>query len=220
MNLSEYGRILWRRGWIVVLLTLLAAGSAFIFSQLQTPVYRSTQKVLVLPSRSDFGLSEANRNLLDSYVVLLTSTYIAQSVIDELQLDMTAGDLLGMVTIQADRQRLTIQIDVDMSDGDMANNVAKAWGQWLVRFRESENQRARREDRIDARLQDEPRYDLLRPRLLVNVGAGVALGVLLGAVVVFVLEYLESNIVRRREDLERAVTLPVLAAIPEDGHRG
>jgi len=36
---------------------------------------------------------------------------------------------------------------------------------------------------------------------------------------VFVLEYLESNIVRRREDVERFLDLPVLAAIPADDTR-
>jgi capsular polysaccharide biosynthesis protein len=30
-----------------------------------------------------------------------------------------------------------------------------------------------------------------------------------------VLEYLESSIVRRREDIERALDLPVLATIPD-----
>ena len=33
--------------------------------------------------------------------------------------------------------------------------------------------------------------------------------------VVFVLEYVESSIVRRREDIERVLDLPVLASIPD-----
>ncbi len=45
------------------------------------------------------------------------------------------------------------------------------------------------------------------------------LGLLLGGTVVFVLEYLESNIVRSKEDVERFLELPVLAAIPADDTR-
>ena len=39
---------------------------------------------------------------------------------------------------------------------------------------------------------------------------------LLGGVFVFVLEYLESNIVRSKNDVERLLELPVLAAVPAD----
>ena len=55
MNLIDYGSILIRRGWIMLLLGIIAAGAAFIFSRQMTPVYRATQKVLIVPSRSDFG---------------------------------------------------------------------------------------------------------------------------------------------------------------------
>jgi capsular polysaccharide biosynthesis protein len=33
--------------------------------------------------------------------------------------------------------------------------------------------------------------------------------------IVFVLEYLESSVLRRREDVERSLALQVLAAIPD-----
>jgi capsular polysaccharide biosynthesis protein len=63
-------------------------------------------------------------------------------------------------------------------------------------------------------LQDVARYTLLRPRPLINAAAGAILGLLLGGIIVFVLEYLESSIVRSREDVERSLDIPVLAAIP------
>jgi capsular polysaccharide biosynthesis protein len=220
LNLTEYLRILFRRWWIIALVALLAAGSAFAFSRFQTPTYRSTQKVLVLPSRSDLGLAEANTRLLESYAELLKSTFVAQAVIDELQLDMTPLELLGAVTVASDRLRLTVQIDVDISGqdqavaGELANRIATAWGQYLVDYRNNENQRARREDRIDARLQDQARYALQGPRTSVNVTAGAVLGLIVGFIIVLVLEYLEGGSVRYREDLERT-QVPVLVSIPK-----
>ena len=86
----------------------------------------------------------------------------------------------------------------------------------LVEFRNVENQKVRREDQVNAILQDNPTYSLLRPRPTINALAGALLGLLVGGVVVFVLEYLESNVVRRREDLERALEIPVLASIPKN----
>jgi len=214
MNLMDYASILLRRGWIMILLAVIAAASAWFLSQRQTPIYRSTQRVLMQPTRADFGLTEASKTLLGNHVAYLDSEFRAQEVIDNLRLDMTPGDLKNKVTIAPDPLNLTIQIDVDLPDGDLANDVAREWGNLLIQYRNEENQRARREDHINARLQDVARYDLLRPRPTINAAAGAILGLLLGGVIVFVLEYLESSVIRNRDDLERSAAINVLAAIP------
>jgi len=219
MSLIDYGRVLLRRGWIVALLAVLAAASAYVLSAQMQPVYRSTQRVLMQPARADFGLTEASKTLLGNHVAYLDSEFVAQRVIDSLRLDMRAEDLKRAVTIVPDPNSLSIQIDVDLPDGDLANDVAREWGSLLIQYRNEENQKARREDRIDARLQDVARYSLLRPRPLINAAAGALLGVLLAGVIIFVLEYLESSVVRSRDDVERGLALPVLAALPDSESR-
>ena len=216
MNLIDYGRILVRRGWIIVLLAVIAAGGAYFLSTRQTPTYRSIQKVLIQPARIDLSLTESSKALLSSLSEYLNSSYRAAEVIDQLKLDMTPTQLLHNVDIVAVPLSLSIEIGVDLPDGELANRVAKAWGEQLVLFRDQENQKNRREDQVNALLQDDPSYDLLAPRPGINAAAGGVLGLLLGGIVVFVLEYLESSVVRRRDDLERGMELPVLAAIPED----
>jgi capsular polysaccharide biosynthesis protein len=215
MSLYEYGRIILRRGWIVLLLAALAAGSAFFLSRQITPTYRASQVILIQPARNDLGLTEATTRLMNSYQVYLNSTRIAQQVIDALQLDMTPGDLLGNVTIQSNRDNLTVQIDVDMQDCAIAGRVASSWGDQLVIYRNTQNQTVRIEDRIDAISADNPACPTsTTPNVTINTVAGGLLGALIGVLLVFVLEYLESSVVRRRDDLERTVDLPVLATIP------
>jgi len=221
MNLVEYGAILLRRGWIMILLAIIAAVAAYLFSQAMTPVYRSTQTVLMIPSRSDFGLTQAAVQVLDQRVAYLRSEQIAGRVIEDLELHMTPGALLGATTIIAQRQDLTIRIDVDLPapDPDTAarqgNPIAAAWGQQLINFQNELNQEAQRSDRIRAQFADNPRLSLLRPNIAINTAIGAVGGFLLGTVIVFVLEFLESNMVRRREDIERSAKLPVLATVPE-----
>lgn len=215
MNLVEYGRILLRRGWIMLLLAVITAGAAYVLSARETPVYRSTVKVLVIPARSDFGLTQASKSQLNQFREYLDSSLIARQVIETLHLDMTPDQLMSGVTIAADDLSLSLQIDVDLTDGELANRVARAWGEELVVYRNQENQKNRREDRIDAQLQDDPRYALLRPRPVINAAAGGVLGLLLGGIIVFILEFLESSIVRHRDDVERSLNLPVLATIPD-----
>lgn len=215
MNLMEYASIVLRRGWIMLLVAVIAGASAWFLSQRQMPIYRATQRVLMQPTRADLGLTEASKTLLGNHVAYLDSEFRAQEVIDNLRLDMTPGELKSKVTIASDPLSLTIQIDVDLPDGDLANDVAREWGNLLIQYRNEENQRARREDHINARLQDVARYELLRPRPTINTIAGAILGLLLGGVIVFVLEFLESSIVRSRDDLERSAGINVLAAIPD-----
>lgn len=215
MNLVDYGRILLRRGWIMLLLALIAAVSAYFLSRLQSPVYRATQTVLIQPARADLGLTESATRLVRSYAVWLDSDQVASTVIDELQLDMTPNQLNAATVVSPDSLRLTVQIEVELGDIETARRVAQAYGQQLVRFRFEENQKNRLEDRIDALMQDVARVELDSPRPPLNAVAGGVLGLILGGVVVFVLEYMENAIVRRREDLERTLMLPVLASIPD-----
>ena len=214
MNLIEYVNILLRRGWIILLLAAIAGVSAYFLSTRQQPVYRASQRVLMQPTRADLGLTEASKTLLGSHVAYLYSEFQAQKVIDTLRLDMTAADLKHKVTIADDPLNLTIQIDADLPNPQMAADVAREWGNLLIQYRNSENQKARREDYVTASLQDVPDVSLLSPRPLLNALAGAILGLLLGGVIVFVLEYLESSIVRSRDDLERSAEIPVLASIP------
>ena len=215
MSLYDYGRILLRRGWIVLLLAVLAAGAAFFFSRQMTPTYRASQVILIQPARNDLGLTEATTRLMNSYQVYLNSSRVAQQVIDYLQLDMTPADLLGDVTIQSNRDFLTVQIDVDLQDCAIASDVARVWGDQLVIYRNTQNQTVRIEDRIDALAVDAPKCPTsTTPNVAINTVAGGILGLLAGVVLVFVLEYLESSTVRSRDDVERALDLPVLASIP------
>ena len=75
----------------------------------------------------------------------------------------------------------------------------------------------RQEDRIDAIPADAPKCPTsVTPNVAINTIAGVLLGAVAGVVIVFILEYLESSMIRRRDDVERGLELPVLASIPNE----
>ncbi len=214
MNLTDYLRILVRRGWIILLAMLLTAGSGYLFSKLQTPVYRATQKILIKPARNDFGLTQTLRQLMNSYATRLNTEERAAEVINALKLDMTPQQVAGMVVATGDLNTLTINIDADMTDGSVAERVAREYGIRFKEWREQENQPLRLEDRINAELLDPPRYGLFRPNTAVNIAAGALLGLLIGGTAVFALEYLDSHVVRRANDVERYLQLPVLGSLP------
>lgn len=214
MTLGDYIRIFVRRGWIMLLLAVLAAGSAYFLSTRQAPVWRATQVVLLQPSRIDLGLTEASRGVIEQHTAYIDSSLQARQVIERLNLDMQPQDLLANSAIVPNRNNLSVQIEVDSYAPEVAGDLAREWGNLLIQYRNQQNQEARREDRMDAVLQDVPTISQLRPRPRVNALAGGVLGVILGAGVVLLLEFVESSVVRSRDDIERTLSMNVLASIP------
>lgn len=214
MNLTEYMRILVRRGWIMLLLAILAGGGAWFITRDDTPVYQASYRILVQPSRPDLSLTNSTISLLESLRVYLDSELRAAEIIDELQLDMRPGELLSNTATAVDQFRFTVQIQVQSTDPDIAKSIAAAWGEKLIAYREELNAGLRNEDRVDTRPVDNPTAGQIAPQPRIVGIAGAILGLIVGGIVIFVLEYIESSVVHRREDLERVLGLDVMASIP------
>ena len=219
MDLSSYFRIAYKRWWIVVVLVAVTAASAFIFSKLQTPIYRSSMQFTVLPARNDLGLAQTTKALLRAYVSIIDSKNWASKVLRRFEqsgvpLNITPENLKGNVIIASFEDRNVIQIDVKDLDGEQANHIANAWAEEFKIWRDQENQKVRKEDRVDVVLGDDPVYSQYRPQTKINVIAGAVLGLLLAGLAIFILEWLESGIVRTPQDVERRLGLTVLGAIP------
>ncbi len=214
MELKDYLRILRQRGWLIILVAVLTAAGAFGFSKMQVEIYESSLQLLVLPSRTDFGQAQAAKELLRSYEQWLNSRYRAQAVINLLQLDRTAGDLLGDVKVASDNSSFIIRLTVENSDPNLANDIATAWGNLLIQWQNQNNDKLRKEDRITIEFLDDPQAGLDRPKWKVNTVAGGVFGALVGVIIIFLLEWIESGIVRRPEDVERYLDIPVIGSIP------
>jgi capsular polysaccharide biosynthesis protein len=193
---------------------VLTAAAAYGFSKIQTPIYESTLRLLVRPSRTDFGQAQAAKELLSGYQQWLYSSYRAQDVINELQLDMTAGELLSDFRVASDGGSYVITLTVENSDPNLANDIARAWGNRLLQQQNLDNDRLRLEDRIYIEFIDDPQAGLSRPKTMINTAAGAVFGLLLGVALLFLLEWLASGVLRRREDVERYLDIPVIGTIP------
>jgi capsular polysaccharide biosynthesis protein len=215
MTFSDYVRILRKRWWIIFVAVVLTAGSAVLFSELQHPQYTSTAEVIVNPARPDFGLTQSAKILLRSYMTVADSYKWAQDVIEELQLPMTPESLRQNTNFAAEDDRMVIKIEVEDYDGDQANDIARTWGNLLVQWRDQENTKLNKEDRVEAILRDQPRYgQSWPPSTKIMLAAGVVFGLVIAGVIVFFLEWLEAGIIRTPQDLERQLDLTVVGAIP------
>lgn len=217
MELRDYLRILRKRGWIVILLTVLTAAAAWGFSRLQTVEYKSSVNVFVSPDRIDNGTLLATKQILRGFRAYIDSENFANLVIQRLGLDMKPDTLKNKVTIATKDEDYLLQIDVVNSDGDQANDIARTWATAFVEWRQQENTKQRKEDRVSAYIVQDPKYSQFRPQTTLNLVAGAIIGLLLGVLVVFFLESFESNILRSADDVERVLGTPVIGAVPSAG---
>ncbi len=221
MPLQDYVRVLLKRGWIILLLAVIAAVSAYGFSKLQTPIYRSTVTLSAVPSRpADWGQTQAIKSLLRNYVQQMQSPALVQPVIDKLQLDVAPPKFLSQVSFNAAEDTMTIAIEARHPLPAVAAKMAQTLAETFVTVHEQENQLLDQRDRIIVKIYNNATSpDIFSPKTSVNVLAGGILGALIGLVIVFVLEWLESDIIRTSEDAERYLGVTVLGAIPTIGER-
>lgn len=221
MQLQDYARVLVKRGWIIVVLALLAAASAYGFSKLQTPIYRSTVTLSAVPSRpADWGQTQAIKSLLRNYVQQMQSPALVQPVIDKLQLDVTTQKLVSQLVFNAAEDTMTIAIEARHPIPAVAAKMGQTLAEEFISVHEQENLQIDQRDRILVKIfANATSPDLFSPNTKINTLAGGILGALIGLLVVFVLEWLESDIVRTTDDIERYIGVTVLGSIPTIGDK-
>ena len=109
-----------------------------------------------------------------------------------------------------------ITLAVENTDPNLANDIARTWGDIFRQQQNADNDRLRLEDRIFIEFIDDPQVGLERPRTTINTAAGAVFGLLLGVALIFLLEWLASGVIRRGEDVERYLNIPVIGAIPQE----
>ncbi len=215
MPVSEYLRVLWRRGWVVVLIAAIGAIGAFGFSRLQTPVYRSTITLSAIPARPDYGQGMASKDLLRNYALQIMTTKLVQQVIDKLQLDISPETFKSRVNTSADEADLLINIEVKDPVQNNAPKIAQALADAFVLKHEQDNQVIDQQNRILVDIHDGPTpVELFSPKTKVNVLAGGILGAVVGLFTIFLLEYIESANLRSADEVEKILGVTVLGLIP------
>ncbi|MFN8533110.1 MAG: polysaccharide biosynthesis tyrosine autokinase [Dehalococcoidia bacterium] len=214
MQLRDYGRVIARRWWIILLFALAGAATAYGVSKLETPMYRSSAKLYVSPVRPDYGLTLVIQNLIRSYGQQITSERFLNQINDELRLDLPAGALRGRTNVVGTADNLAIQIDFDDPNPLVSQRVARALAQKFVEEHQRRMLAVEPRDKIEIDIFDDPQPGALsRPRTSTNTIAGGVLGLLIGIVTVFFLEYLDDTL-KGQESVDRFVKLPTVGTIP------
>lgn len=213
MQLKDYLAAICRRWWLIALVVVSAAGSAYLFSKLQLPVYRSSV-VLINTARLDWGATLSVQIHLRQQEEQLKTVALASKVNERMRLDLPPDEIIGKVKTKPYTDSITIRLDVEDFDPERARKIALGYGQIFEEEKAAEYALVTPENRIRVAMLEEPRTGVLvRPNTKLNTLAGAILGVLLGLVLVLALEYMDDTL-KTPEDVSRYLGIPAIGVIP------
>ncbi|MBI2941981.1 MAG: hypothetical protein HYY04_16245 [Chloroflexi bacterium] len=214
MELRDYWLVLSKRWWVIVLVAVVAVAASVGFSRLQPRVYRATVKLTVSPSRFDYGLTLVIENLLRQYSQQLQTDKVAAQVNENLQLDLPTEKLRGKVRVSPVSEDYLLELTVDDPDPNRARDIAFVWADQFVKAHQIRMEPVDPKDRILIELLDRPRPgDLYYPKTQQFALAAGVLGLVIGAVLAFLLEFLDDTI-KTTAEVERYTNLSLLGVIP------
>lgn len=226
VELRDYVRIL-HKNWVLLLVLLLlgtAAGAAYAF--LQKPKYEASTQLYVSVRNEGAATGDLvqgttfARQMVTSYVDVIGTALVLDPVIDELNLDTTAGALARQVSASAPPNTVLIDVTVTETDPELAADIANAAA---TSFADAVQNTLERPQGVDAT--SPVQVTVVQPAVVPatpsspNIPLHIVLGALLGlalGIAVAVLRTVLDTRIHTLHDLETLTEAPVLGGIAFD----
>ena len=219
IDLGRILRSLMERVWRVVIVSVLCAAMAFGYTHyFVTPQYQSAAMFYV--NNNSFSVGDAalsissgdlvtSRGLVDSYIVILKTRETLNEVIDYAGLDLTFGEISGMISASAVNETEIFRVTVTNPDPQEAEKIANAIAYILPK------RIGNIIDGTSAKIVDSAVVPAgpSSPSYTKNAMVGFLLGFLLCAGSI-ALKVIFDTTIRTEEDIEQVCAHPVLSAVP------
>ncbi|MBJ7996859.1 Wzz/FepE/Etk N-terminal domain-containing protein [Bacillus mycoides] len=216
ISLKELFHILKKRLAMILVIAFGAAiVSAIISFFFMTPIYQSSTQILVNQKKQEGALFQAgeiqtNIQLTNTYKVILKSPVILDQVREKLNMDITSKELNQKITVENEKDSQVILVSVQDKNPvlakDIANTLAEVFKNDAVKIMNVDN------ITILSKAELIEKAAPIKPKPFVNIAITILAGILLGAGLAFLLEYLD-NTVKKEEDVENLLGLPVLGIV-------
>lgn len=207
-------RKLWSRKFFIIFIALVVGTIALLGSVfLIKPKYTSTTRIYVVSRTADSITNQdlqAGSYLVKDYQEVITSNEVLSSVIDKEKLSLTPNELSSMISVTIPTDTRVISISVEDDNAQEATTIANT-------VREVAAEKIKAVTKVDdvttleaAEVPKEPSSPNIKLNTLIGVIAGGGLAV----ISIIILEVLDDR-VRRPEDIEDVLGLPLLGIVPD-----
>ena len=146
-----YLRVIWKRAWLIVLIVVMTLGAILLSSLTARPVYRATVRVQVIASEpgevalfSEFRSGPAQEEIFaaqQDFISALKRPVVAWQTVADLNLGISAVDILDRLTVGTEEDFINISYDAD-SPQDAETIVSKLVDNALTYYRDLRAKRA------------------------------------------------------------------------------
>lgn len=207
-------RKLWSKKFFIIFIALVVGTIALLGSVfLIKPKYTSTTRIYVVSRTADSITNQdlqAGSYLVKDYQEVITSNEVLSSVIDKEKLSLTPNELSSMISVTIPTDTRVISISVEDDNAQEATTIANT-------VREVAAEKIKAVTKVDdvttleaAEVPKEPSSPNIKRNTLIGVIAGGVLAV----ISIIILEVLDDR-VRRPEDIEDVLGLPLLGIVPD-----
>jgi capsular polysaccharide biosynthesis protein len=218
ISLKELLETLKKRMVMIILITMTAGLASGVISYFfLTPIYQATSQILVNQAKNEqsfYSPSEVQTNLqlINTYNVIIKSAPILDKVIAQLDLDMTAEQLKGNITVSSETDSQVVNVSVQNPDpniaADIANKTAEVFQNEIVNLMSVDNVK------IFAPAKVAENQAPIKPQPLMNVAIAIVVGLMASVGLAFLIEYFD-NTVKNEQDIEKILGLPILGVIAQ-----
>ena len=214
IDLREVFHVLWRKLWALVLFLVVGACVAGAATMLMTPQYQATSTLYMFSKETDLSSLtslQIGSQLTADYEALATSRPVVEKVIQQLGLDMTYEEFVGMIQINNPTDTHMLTVTVTSTDpqqaADISNTLADALSDRVEEVIDTD-----RPNMVEEAVVPE---DASSPSLKKNVVIGAVIGFVLAAAVILVQYFLDDTI-QTEEDVTKYLGLHTLASVPAE----
>ena len=210
-------KVLWKRKFSIILVALVFAIAAFGYSAfLAKKEYQSTSRIYVVSRQNQDNNALTNSDLqagaylVKDYREIILSQNVLSQAIEELKLDMTPAELSKKISVSVPTD--TRILSITAKDGDpkeaarIANGLRNVAAEKIISVTKVSDVTTLDE----AEVPQSPSSPNIRRNVLLGFVAGAGLIVVLLVVV----EVLDDR-VKRPEDVEELMGLPLLGVVPD-----
>ena len=207
-------RKLWSKKFFIIFIALVVGTIALLGSVfLIKPKYTSTTRIYVVSRTADSITNQdlqAGSYLVKDYQEVITSNEVLSSVIDKEKLSLTPNELSSMISVTIPTDTRVISISVEDDNAQEATTIANT-----VREVAAEKIKAvTKVDDVTTLEAAEVPKGPSSPNIKRNTLIGVIAGGVLAVISIIILEVLDDR-VRRPEDIEDVLGLPLLGIVPD-----
>lgn len=216
ISLQELMKTLRKRFALIISATVLAVVIAGIVSYFFiTPIYQASTQILVNQQNNEqqqFSSQDiqANLQLINTYKVIIESPAILAKVVENLDLDMSPGELSSKITVNSAQNSQVVSVSVQdpahHKAVDIANVTAEIFQEEIPQLMNVDNVNIL----SPAVHIDNP--SPIKPDPKLNMAIAAVIGLMVGVGVAFLLEYLDTT-VKTENDIEELLGLPILGLV-------